>query len=190
MAAFRRVEILSKKTLKVTDYFCLPIRVKTCARRVNYSRKTATMFSKDTDKKYGVDLKQNNESNFELESLKLQLSEEELMQYPIKRFTGSIHIVKEPSHEHDLGILNVLNKLKQETVLGLDVEMTESSQEAGFNKRSKRTRVVQIASETDAIVWQLKNFTRLPSSLVFFLTSDILKVIIANNKLPVPSRIL
>ena len=137
------------------------------------------------DEKYRVDPKQNNECKFELESLKLQLSEEELMQYPIKRFTGRIHIVKEPSHEHDVGILNVLNKLKQETVLGLDVEMTqmtESSQETGFNKQRKTTRVVQIASEADAIVWQLKNFTRLPSSLLFFLTSDILKVNTDNNR--------
>ena len=176
MAALRRVEIILKKTLKGNDCLCLPIRNKTCARRVHYSRKSTTLLTGGAGKKYNANPKQKSEAKFELEPLKLQLSEEELMQYPIKRFTGSIHVVKEPSHEHDLGILNVLNKLKQETVLGLDVEMTESRQETRYNKRSKRTRVVQIASETDAIVWQLKNFTSLPSSLVFFLTSDILKV--------------
>ena len=70
----------------------------------------------------------------------------------------------------------MLNKLKQQAVLGLDVEMTESSREIGYNRRSKKTRVVQIASETDAVVWQLKNFANLPSSLVAFLKSVILKV--------------
>jgi hypothetical protein len=175
MAALRRVEILLKKPLRVTDHLCMPIRGKTHARRLHCSRQTTAKLSKDTDKEYRVG-KQKREADFQLESLKLRLSEDELMQYPIKRFTGNIHIVKEPSHEHDLGILNVLNKLKHETVLGLDVEMTESSRKIGYNKRSKKTRVVQIASTTDAIVWQLKNFTRLPSSLVFFLTSDILKV--------------
>ena len=169
MAALRRVEILFKKTLKVTDYRRLRRTDKTYARRLHYSRQATAKFSKDTGKEFRVNKQKSGSS-------KLRLSEDELLQYPIRRFTGNIHIVKEPSQESDLVILNVLNKLKYETVLGLDVEMTESNREIGYNKRSKKTRVVQIASETDAIVWQLKNFTSLPSSLLFFLKSDIMKV--------------
>lgn len=175
MAALRRVEILFMKTSKVTDYLRLRRTDKTYARRLHYSRQATAKFSKDTGKEFIVN-KQKSEASFELGSSKLRLSEDELLQYPIRRFTGNIHIVKEPSQESDLVILNVLNKLKYETVLGLDVEMTESNREIGYNKRSKKTRVVQIASETDAIVWQLKNFTSLPSSLLFFLKSDIMKV--------------
>lgn len=106
----------------------------------------------------------------------LQITEEDLSQYPIERFTGSIYVVKEPSDERGSEILDVLDRLKKERVLGFDVEMSESRRLDGSQKRSKKTRVVQIASETDALVWQLKNFSSLPSSLVFFLESDILKV--------------
>ena len=120
--------------------------------------------------------KQNSEC-FEHLKTSLTLSEEELSQYPIRRFAGIVRVIKEPWHEQDFETLSVLNKLKHEPVLGLDAEMTEDKKELGYYKCSKRTRVVQIASETDAIVWQLKNFTTLPPSLVFFLKSDILKVI-------------
>ena len=177
MAVFRGVEVLSKNTFQVREYMRLLIRKKIYAKKLHYSREAAATISKSTGNRSSTD-EQKTKVEFGLESLKLRLDEDELLQYPIRRFTGNIHIVKEPSHEHDLGILNVLNKFKKETVLGLDVEMTESSRETGhiINRCSKKTRVVQIASETDAIVWQLKNFTNLPSSLVFFLKSDILKV--------------
>lgn len=104
----------------------------------------------------------------------VHLTEGELAEYPIQQFTGNIYIVKEPSNEYKLEILSALNRLKEENVLGLDVEMTEGNWLDGHKR--KKTRVVQIASETDAIVWQLKSFTSLPSSLVCFLKSDILKV--------------
>ena len=181
MAALRRVVVVCKKMSRVTDYLSLLIKEKISSRKLHYSRETATKFGKDTTKDTKVNKLKIN-ANFELQpSVKLRLSEDELMQYPIQRFAGNINIVKEPSQEHDLAILNVLNKLKHEPVLGLDVEMTESSREIGYNGRNKKTRVVQIASETEAIVWQLKNFTSLPSSLVFFLKSDILKVVERNT---------
>ena len=175
MAVLKRVEILSKNTFQVRDYVHLLMGEKRYAKKIHYSREAAAAVNKITGNRSRTN-EQKIKASFGPESLRLQLNEDELLQYPIRRFTGNIHIVKEPSHEHDLGILNVLNKFKQQAVLGLDVEMTECSREIAYNRRSKRTRVVQIASETDAVVWQLKNFANLPSSLVVFLKSDILKV--------------
>ncbi|XP_046845113.1 ribonuclease D-like [Xenia sp. Carnegie-2017] len=54
--------------------------------------------------------------------------------------------------------------------------MVESIQLFPLNKHTKKIKVVQIASETDAMLWQLRNFPGLPSSLEYFLKSDILKV--------------
>ncbi|XP_028397167.1 Werner Syndrome-like exonuclease [Dendronephthya gigantea] len=168
--AARGVEFLYKKTSKITDYLRLRIIAKAYARKFHYSRQASNGFLGDKEN----ELSANSDNFYKENSSCLTLSEEELSEHPIRRFAGNIRVIKEPRNEQDLETLDVLNKLKREPVLGLDAEMTESKK--GYYKRSKKTRVVQIASETDAVVWQLKNFTTLPPSLVFFLKSDILKV--------------
>lgn len=176
MATARIVGTLFTKQYRATQNFCSLIKRETYSRTLNYFSNSAARLNDDVNNASGVNY-ENSAVHFELESfLKLRLTEDELLQYPIQRFAGNIHIVNKPSHEHDSHILNILNKLKHETVLGLDVETSETNWVTGCNKQRKKTRVVQVASETDAIVWQLKNFATLPSSLVFFLTSDILKV--------------
>lgn len=186
MAAMRKFNLFFKRTVDLRNSIQLFTAMQSCTHRIHSCGEVPVNFGKDVgnniDEIKEQDLGnitghiENDIDKSQVDLSNVHITEEELAQYPIQRFEGNIYVIKEPSNEQELEILDVLNKLKGENVLGVDVEMTESGRIDGFFGRSKKTRVVQIASESDAVVWQLKNFARLPSSLVSFLKSDILKV--------------
>lgn len=189
MAAMRNVNIFFKRTLDLRISVELLTAMQSSTHWIHNCAQVSANFGKDVgndiDEEQNLgnisghmysDMVENYIDNNLVNLSNVHITEEELTEYPIRRFEGNIFVIKEPSNEHDSEILGILNKLKGEAVLGLDVEMTESGRIDGFFGRSKKTRVVQIASESDAVVWQLKNFARLPSSLVAFLKSDVLKV--------------
>ena len=189
MAAMRNINIFFKRTLDLRISVELLTAMQSSTHWIHNCAQVSANFGKDVgndiDEEQNLgnisghmysDMVENYIDNNLVNLSNVHITEEELTEYPIRRFEGNIFVIKEPSNEHDSEILGILNKLKGEAVLGLDVEMTESGRIDGFFGRSKKTRVVQIASESDAVVWQLKNFARLPSSLVAFLKSDILKV--------------
>lgn len=177
MATIRGVKtFLSHNATKCLDYKSAKAKQITCVNKLYCIRRSTTRSTGDEEKRFDQNANEQVKSEPFDSCRKLLLEEAELQSYPINRFDGSIHIVKGPSHEHDLGIKNAINRLKKKSVLGLDVEMAESIQLFPLNKHTKKIKVVQIASETDAMLWQLRNFPGLPSSLEYFLKSDILKV--------------
>ena len=186
MAAMRNVNIFFKRTLDLRISVHLLTAMQSCTHRIHNCAQVSANFGKDVSNDIDEEQDLGNTSGHIYSDMvgnlvnlsNVHITEEELTEYPIRRFEGNIFVIKEPSNEHDLEILRVLNKLKGEAVLGFDVEMTESGRIDGFFGRNKKTRVVQIASQSDAVIWQLKNFARLPLSLVSFLKSDILKVYI------------
>lgn len=84
-----------------------------------------------------------------------RMTKDEIMECPIRRYEGPVHVIRSKEK-----LTSAVQQLKKEAILGFDTE-TKPAYKKG---RSHPPALLQLASENDVFVFQLKHL-RLPKSL-------------------------
>ena len=93
-------------------------------------------------------------TDFMLSVLGINLSKEEIWKCPVKQFEGNVHIIDSPKDLERKKIKAALKKISSLNVVGFDTETA-----VVFPRRNCNPHLiglVQIATETDVILWRLR----------------------------------
>ena len=95
-----------------------------------------------------------NHEHFMVSVFGINLSKEEIWKCPVKQFGGNIHIVASPKDLERKKIRSALKKISSSTVVGFDTETA-----VVYPRRNCHPHLiglVQIATESDVILWRLR----------------------------------
>lgn len=118
-----------------------------------------------------------NHKDFMLSVLGINLSKEEIWKCPVKQFGGTVHIIDSPEDLERKKIKSVLKKISSLNVVGFDTETAVLFPRRNCNPHL--IGLVQIASETDVILWRLRR----KKQYIWKSFPQPLKNILSNNKI-------
>lgn len=104
-----------------------------------------------------------------MNSLKNNITREEIEQLPLEFFRGNIHLYDENSTD-----FSALEKLNNSAVVGFDTE-TRPSFKKGMSNQN-RVALIQMATETDAFIFRIHR-SGIPEEVLQILASDKIKKI-------------
>ena len=90
-----------------------------------------------------------------------RMTKDEIMECPIRRYEGPVHVICSKDK-----LSSAVRRLKKEAILGFDTETKPTYKKGG----SHPPALLQLASENDVFVFQLKHL-RLPKSLLEILAN-------------------
>lgn len=103
---------------------------------------------------------------------KRSITAEEINNLPLIEFNGKIHLIR-----NDEEVLDAIEIIQKQTHLGFDTESKPS-----FTKGKKNNiSVIQIATENEAFIFQLKNISNLEPIFSIFSNPKIIKIGLAIN---------